>query len=135
MYAYTVITLNGIVGVLFLFLDGFQCTPVNAAWKGWAKEESANCIDFPAAVYANGFANIALDVIMISLPIFEVWKLKLMFRKKLTAAIMFAMGFILTVIGILRNVNYSQHMRTTNPTCKWLGSWSRPWCRLTPSCS
>lgn len=94
IYAYIVIALNAIVGLLFMCVDMFQCTPVNAAWKGWAAESSAKCIDLPAAVYANGFVNIVLDVIMISLPIYEVTRLKLNVWKKLNAAAMFGTGFM-----------------------------------------
>jgi hypothetical protein len=94
IYAWCVIALNGIVGFVFLFVDMFQCRPVSAAWKGWAAESPARCIDLPAAVYANGFVNIVLDVIMISLPIYEVMKLKLSIWKKVNAAAMFGTGFM-----------------------------------------
>lgn len=93
-YAITVIVLNAVVGLSFSLTDGLQCSPINGAWKGWAKEDNTRCIDFPTAVFANGFVNIALDVIMISLPIYEVSRLNLPVRKKLNAAVMFAMGFM-----------------------------------------
>ena len=94
IYAYSVIALNALVGFIFLFVDMLQCQPINSAWKGWAAESPATCINLPDAVYANGFVNIVLDVIMISLPIYEVMKLKLSAWKKLNAAAMFGTGFM-----------------------------------------
>ena len=94
IYAWIVIALNALVGVIFMCVDTFQCRPINAAWKGWAAESPATCINLPDAVYANGFVNIVLDVIMISLPIYEVSKLKLSIGKKLGAAAMFGTGFM-----------------------------------------
>ena len=94
IYATAVIILNAICGVIFMLVDTFQCSPVDAAWKGWAGEINARCINLPDAVYANGFVNIFLDVVMISLPIWEVSKLKLSWAKKMNAAAMFATGFM-----------------------------------------
>lgn len=93
-YAYVVIGSNAVLGLLFMFIDMCQCSPLNAAWKGWSAEIPAKCINFPAAVYANGFVNIVLDVIMISLPIYEVSRLKMDRWKKLNAAAMFGTGFM-----------------------------------------
>lgn len=144
-YAFIVIALNAITGIMYMCLDAFQCMPIRAAWEGWAKEFPAKCIDFPAVALSNGIVNILLDVGMLSLPIYEVTKLNLTRRKKINIAVMFSMGFMfvlsfsfppqtytntrrkemtpiltimysLTIVGILRSEQFSRHLKTTNPT-------------------
>lgn len=68
------------------------------AWIGWdATAASANpgqCTDFIASTFANGFVNIGVDMIMVSMPVYEVMKLKLSWRKRIGVVIMFAVGLV-----------------------------------------
>lgn len=69
------------------------------AWIGWDATGSASigpgqCIDFIASTFANGFANIAVDVIMVSMPVYEVMKLRLTWRKRVGVVVMFAVGLM-----------------------------------------
>ncbi|KAB8213435.1 hypothetical protein BDV33DRAFT_196929 [Aspergillus novoparasiticus] len=92
--AYTIIGLNAAIAVTWVLVDGFRCTPVHLAWTGWAKEEQGECIDFIATTFANSFLNIAVDAVMIAMPVYEVIKLNLSARKKLGICVMFAMGLV-----------------------------------------
>lgn len=92
--AYTIIGLNAAIAVTWVLVDGLRCTPVHLAWTGWAKEEQGKCIDFIAATFANSFVNIAVDAVMVAMPVYEVMKLNLSARKKLGVGVMFAMGLV-----------------------------------------
>lgn len=89
-----IIVINGAIAVTWILVDAFRCIPVHLAWTGWKMEEPGRCIDFMTATYVNGFVNITVDAVMVSLPVFEVLKLKLSWRKKLGVAVMFAMGLL-----------------------------------------
>jgi hypothetical protein len=72
-----------------------------------------------------------LDFIVLGLPIAELWKMKLNKRKKILVMIMFGVGFLVTIISMLRLqaiIGYGQ-----NPNITWVrvepGVWvSRPPC-------
>lgn len=91
---YTMIAVNSAIAITWILVDSLHCIPVHLAWTGWENEESGKCINFITSTFANGFANIAVDTIMVSMPMYEVLKLKLSFRKKLGVAVMFGMGLV-----------------------------------------
>lgn len=88
------IAVNSAIAITWILVDSLHCIPVHLAWTGWENEESGKCINFITSTFANGFANIAVDTIMVSMPMYEVLKLKLSFRKKLGVAVMFGMGLV-----------------------------------------
>lgn len=88
------IAVNAAIAITWILVDSFHCIPVHLAWTGWEKEEPGKCIDFVTSTFANGFVNIAVDTIMVSMPVFEVLKLKLSPRKKVGVAVMFGMGLV-----------------------------------------
>lgn len=88
------IAVNSAVAIVWILVDSFHCIPVHLAWTGWENPEAGKCIDFIASTYANGIVNIAVDTIMVFMPMYEVLKLKLSLRKKIGVAVMFAMGLM-----------------------------------------
>jgi hypothetical protein len=91
---YTMIALNSAIGITWILVDSFHCIPVHLAWIGWENEESGKCIDFITSTFVNGFVNIAVDTIMVSMPMYEVLNLKLSRRKRMGVAVMFGMGLV-----------------------------------------
>lgn len=91
---YTMIALNTAIAITWILADSFHCIPVHLAWTGWAMEEQGKCINFIDSTFANGFVNIAVDAIMVAMPVWEVVKLNLSARKKVGVAVMFAMGLV-----------------------------------------
>jgi hypothetical protein len=75
-----------------ILVDSLHCIPADLAWTGWENEESGKCIDFITSTFVNGFVNIAVDTVMVSMPVNEVLKLKLSRRKRMGVAVMFGMG-------------------------------------------
>lgn len=99
-------------------------------------EEQGTCINFIASTFANGFVNIAVDMVMVIMPIYEVLKLNLSVQKKIGVAVMFAAGLVyvfsssnpcvkpvlmlmrrLTAVGIVRVVILALNLPDINPTC------------------
>lgn len=92
--AYIMIGINSGIAVTWILVDAFHCDPVHLAWTGWEKFEQGKCINFTAATFANGIVNIAMDTIIIIMPVYKIAKLNLSFRKKIGVVFMFAIGFV-----------------------------------------
>lgn len=113
---YTIIGLNAAIGVTWVLVDSLRCNPVHLAWDGWTGETPGTCINFTSATFANAFVNIAVDTVMVLMPVYEISKLNLSGRKKLGVSVMFAMGLVLTVVAILRVVVFYLNRWGKNPT-------------------
>lgn len=57
-------------------------------------QNQGKCIDFTKSTFANGFVNIAVDAIMVSMPVYKVVQLKLSWKKRIGVVIMFAVGLV-----------------------------------------
>ncbi|BCR90981.1 CFEM domain-containing protein [Aspergillus chevalieri] len=134
---YIMIAVNTAIAVTWILTDSFHCVPVHLAWTGWAMEEQGTCIDFIASTFANGFVNIAVDTVMVIMPIYEVLKLNLSIQKKIGVAIMLAAGLVLTAIGIVRVVILAQNIPDSNPTFQLepLIHWSAIECQIAIICA
>ncbi|CAG7953939.1 unnamed protein product [Penicillium salamii] len=99
---YALIAVNAAIGITWALVDSFRCIPTRLTWLGWKNEEAGYCINFIDSILVNCLANIFVDSVLIVLPVFEVAKLQLPLRKKLTVALMFAVGSVLTIIAIIR---------------------------------
>lgn len=95
------IAVNTAIAVTWILTDSFHCVPVHLAWTGWAMEEQGTCIDFIASTFANGFVNIAVDTVMVIMPIYEVLKLNLSIQKKIGVAIMLAAGLVYVSLHLI----------------------------------
>ncbi|KAK2601160.1 hypothetical protein N8I77_010630 [Diaporthe amygdali] len=113
---YPVIGLNIFIMVFFVFIIIFQCKPIHLAWTGWAAEEPGHCLDIYKLVLGNGIINLVMDAVIIGLPIYETSRLQLSRTKKLGVCLMFAMGFALTIVGIVRCVTFWRTRSSANPT-------------------
>lgn len=91
---YALIAVNAAIGITWALVDSFRCIPTRLTWLGWKNEEAGYCINFIDSILVNCLANIFVDTVLIVLPVFEVAKLQLPLRKKLTVALMFAVGSV-----------------------------------------
>lgn len=128
------ISVNAVVLVAFTFVvspallvqnlnaDSFQgtlqCIPVRYSWLFYLKEMEGTCLNRSAGVWANASINIALDLIMLALPLIQLWSLKTSYstRKKIQVMIMFSIGIIVTICSILRLRSLVVFMKSHNPT-------------------
>ncbi|KAH6892391.1 hypothetical protein B0T10DRAFT_559979 [Thelonectria olida] len=94
----------------------FQCTPIPFFWKGWSGEVKGRCIDINLFSWIRAAIEIAIDVAILSLPLPSVVKLQMNWKKKVQVLIMFALGFVITIISIIRLQSLIQFSKTSNPT-------------------
>jgi len=74
-----------------IFTDIFQCRPFHLAFD-YQMMFSDRCIDIQAFYWGISASNVFLDLVVLSLPIWEVWKLHLPKRKKLVLSGIFMLG-------------------------------------------
>ncbi|KAH7007257.1 hypothetical protein EDB80DRAFT_718487 [Ilyonectria destructans] len=112
-------TLMGIVGCFGIANTCamiFQCTPIPFFWTGWAGESTGTCININLFSWIRAAIEIAIDVAIISLPLPSVIKLQMNWKKKFQVLLMFLIGFVITIISILRLQSLIQFSKTSNPT-------------------
>jgi hypothetical protein len=79
-------------GIAFTLTCVFNCTPVTYIWESWDGEHTGKCINFHVFAWAHAGINIALDVIIIGVPIPELLRLSMSGRKKIQVVLMFSVG-------------------------------------------
>ncbi|KAK7427394.1 hypothetical protein QQZ08_006163 [Neonectria magnoliae] len=94
----------------------FQCTPVPYFWTGWSGETTGSCIDINLFSWIRAAIEIGIDVTILSLPLPTVVKLQMSWKKKFQVLLMFAIGFVITIVSILRLQSLIQFSKTSNPT-------------------
>lgn len=70
--------------------------------KQWDPSLTGSCIDTVPFYFALGGTSIVLDLIIIALPLPVLWKLQLRLKQKVLLGCLFALGFFVTVIQIIR---------------------------------
>ncbi|KAJ5758301.1 uncharacterized protein N7511_006995 [Penicillium nucicola] len=114
--SYVLMGLNAATGITWACVDSFRCLPTRLTWTGWMNEEQGQCINFITSILINCLVNIFIDSILIVMPVYEVIKLQLPWKKKLTVALMFVVGSLLTVIAIIRVVVFWNNRWGINQT-------------------
>jgi len=77
----------------FVCVDAFQCAPVSHYWRQW-DGEPGKCFAPSGPAWTISAIGIALDFLMLSLPLQQIRKLNLHWRKKLSVGLMFGVGFL-----------------------------------------
>ncbi|KAB8073515.1 hypothetical protein BDV29DRAFT_175256 [Aspergillus leporis] len=85
--------------VLFTFLFIFPCTPIA---KQWDHEVQGTCINTLKSYYGLAGTSLGYDLIIIALPLPVLWNLQLGKRQKVALCCVFAIGFFITIIQIIR---------------------------------
>lgn len=88
------IALNVVGGILLVLMAIFQCTPVKYMWEQWGDDPGydGRCLNRNALVWAHAGWNIALDLWMLAVPLTQVRKLHMHWKRKLGVAAMFIVG-------------------------------------------
>ena len=76
-------------GIAVILVSIFQCNPVRGAWD---LTVPATCITLPKFYLGNAVPNIAMDVIILALPIPNVWTLQMSIRQKYVVSGLFLLG-------------------------------------------
>ncbi|KAH4057734.1 hypothetical protein HBI68_108950 [Parastagonospora nodorum] len=80
----------------------FQCWPISYFWLFWDDERSGHCTNRVWIASANSIISIVLDVWMITIPLSQLYGLKMAWVKKTGVALMFCLGTLATVVSIIR---------------------------------
>ncbi|KAK2047222.1 integral membrane protein [Colletotrichum somersetense] len=94
--------MNLLVCLAFVILIFAQCRPFSYFWTGWDGEHEGMCIDLSKLALVHVGLNIALDIVMLVLPVTQIYKLNMDTRKKIGVIAMFQAGIFLTIASVLR---------------------------------
>ncbi|OAA78414.1 Extracellular membrane protein, CFEM domain protein [Akanthomyces lecanii RCEF 1005] len=98
----------------------FQCLPISYQWNkyNYINDPSleGHCINVNAGAWANSAVSVASDIWLLAIPLSQLYKLQLHWKKKLGAAIMLFTGVIVTVVSFLRLASVKDYATTSNPT-------------------
>jgi hypothetical protein len=86
---YTALAIVVASGIATTFATFFQCLPIEFFWN---KNIPGTCIDSPKFWLANAVLNISTDVLVLALPIREVFKLQLKLKEKIMLCSVFLLG-------------------------------------------
>ena len=75
--------------IAFVLVTIFQCRPVTFIWE---REGPGKCLNYNAAAFANAGINIVQDIIILVIPMSEVWHLQLTPKKKIAMFCIFSAG-------------------------------------------
>jgi hypothetical protein len=81
-------------GLAILFTNIFSCQPLDYFWHMWDGEHEGKCIDHSKLLWSHAIINIALDLVIIGLPMRTLLKLNLSWGRKAGICIMFAGGVV-----------------------------------------
>lgn len=134
---YVVIGLNISYLIVFVLISVFQCRPLPGAWLHWDGEGHYKCNDINAQGWASAIINMILDIVVMALPLRQLYKLNLSKTKKAYVMCMFGLGILwvalcswltdhdsltatssVTLVSILRLNSLIHFASTDNLTCE-----------------
>lgn len=80
--------------VAFVSVSIWQCIPISGAWTNWDGTFTGHCNNINLQGWTSAAFNIILDLIVIILPLPELWKMKMSIQKKIGIMLMFSVGFL-----------------------------------------
>ena len=81
-------------GIAFFFATLFQCSPVNYMWWQWDDNREGSCNNFHLQGFLAAAINIVLDLIVMALPMQDLFKMNMSKRKKASVMVMFLTGLL-----------------------------------------
>lgn len=94
LITYGLICFSVCFGISNTLVMVFQCTPVSFFWTGWTGELKGTCLDINAYSWYKAAMQIAVDLIIIALPIRPLMQSSLNTKKKVQVILMFGTGFL-----------------------------------------
>ena len=94
--------------VVGAFLVIFQCSPREKAWLGPLYQGGSCQPNIPEHQLASGAINVVTDFAILVLPLHVIWRLTMTPRKKAGMSLLFAIGVLACVAGVMRLVTTVQ---------------------------
>lgn len=89
-------------GFSYVVVAIFQCRPIHYFWTKWDHLHTGKCLDINAITASNAGISIALDLWILGIPLWQLYGLKMHWKKKVGVALMFCVGTFVTIVSILR---------------------------------
>ncbi|KAL4786862.1 hypothetical protein BJX76DRAFT_345898 [Aspergillus varians] len=112
---YGVIGLCSAYAVVVVFQSAFDCTPASYYWNRFDGVSQGSCLSYTAFRVMPPI-NIALDVVVMLLPLPLLLRLNLPLAKKVRVISMFSVGILIIIAGILRLTHLYHSITTYNIT-------------------
>ncbi|CEI63206.1 hypothetical protein FVEN_g253 [Fusarium venenatum] len=120
---WSTVIFTAIFGLVYIFITIFQCRPISYFWTKWDHEHEGTCLDVNAVVWSSASINIALDIWILTIPLSQLKKMNLDWRKKIGVGMMFSVGIFVTIMSILRlsaTVQAGTGKGSNNPTWEYI---------------
>ena len=117
----------GVLGVLaalttaWTLLLIFQCYPVSFNWDGWTGQANGTCLDTNKLMYVLSLLNLALEAVIMIMPIPLILRMHTTRRRKFAVVIMFSLGVIVMGATAIRLRFIFKYAKSNNLTydCKF----------------
>ncbi|KAK5695782.1 hypothetical protein LTR97_008202 [Elasticomyces elasticus] len=122
---YVVIALVVINQLIYTFLLSFACRPIVSYTlcqaKQWNPALPGTCINQLPTYFGLGGSSLGFDVLIILLPFPILWRLQLDVQKKVALGALFALGFFVSIIQIIRirTISKLQNYTDSEPIIIW----------------
>lgn len=110
-------------GLAFLFMQIFQCWPLDFIWLGWkgGYKGEHTCLNVHALTYSAAAFGIAQDIVILILPIPLLTQLHASKRKRSQILFMFSLGFFVLLTSCIRLGFIVRFAASWNPTWDYTG--------------
>ncbi|KAK4188164.1 integral membrane [Podospora australis] len=98
--AYILAAITGIWWIATLFVVAFQCSPVRKVYSPYMEE--GTCLNKSKFFLGNAVPHLVEDLLIMALPVMEVWRLQVPRRQKAAIGGVFMLGIFVFVIGCIR---------------------------------
>ncbi|KAL7945359.1 putative PTH11-type G-protein coupled receptor protein [Trichoderma barbatum] len=116
---------NAVFGVVFIITAMAQCAPLHYYWSQYYDyPPEGSCFDLNRFAWANAALGLVVDVWMIILPMVQIRRLNLHWKRKIGVVFMFILGTFVSIISILRLKSVVFFAKLINPT--W-DQWNLAW--------
>ena len=90
-------------GISFIVATALQCWPAQWAWEQVDESKGpGQCNNIHLQGWISAICNIVIDLIMLALPLRNLWNLQMKMKKKLMIMLMFSLGIFVTIISVIR---------------------------------
>ncbi|KAI8285669.1 hypothetical protein K4K56_009196 [Colletotrichum sp. SAR 10_98] len=110
----------------FFFATLFQCWPINHAWLQLEEKHLGRCNNIHLQGWLSAAFNIVLDIIILVLPLHQLYLLQMPLKKKLMVMVVFSLGIFVTIASVIRLRTLVVFANSTNITYDYVDAayWS-----------
>ncbi|RMZ66270.1 oxidase [Pyrenophora seminiperda CCB06] len=123
---YSVMGVAAAYTVAFFFATTIQCWPISLAWTQWDGLHKGTCNNIHLQGWIAAAINIALDVVVMILPMKHLAALNMSLKKKIMVMSMFSVGIFVIFVSTIRLYSLIHFASTQNITWNYVdaGIWS-----------